>query len=520
MRYCIRFFLFIVLAYTGSSIATLYKGKSFFLPKSQSLNFARHMVGRSRDLLAIHCTIDPDLYAIPFYGQSFRPQVLADYFFGTDSVSVQGSTQITNTSGNDLLADYFGLSTDYEGSLCVRPFVSNGGIDFGAHAFYKRWYFTFHAPLVWAHTLFEIQETIDQKGEETLYPAGYMANDAIIAPATSFKRALEGVTWGNVTTPLQFGKFDPCGRTVRGIADVRLYTGFRLYQSCNGYVGLDMRLAAPTGNTPDMEFLFEPIVGNGHHWEFGFGMLAGSIIWQENEYHWFGWNAQLSVTHLFGDCQLRSFDLRSFDECNFSGSRPLSRYILAKEFVEQTYLGNTEPLINATTLPVDVSILIQVNFAAMLSWWHYGWEFDLGYELWARSRESFGNCTSFENARHGLKGIVNVTNGAGSFVDNTQSTATIQGNPLIDQAFVIDVPSPILISGQQLSPSSARAGSSFTQKFFTHVAKHWEQCMGAPTLGLGAEVEFDGSTQGYLDLQEDRNSVNQWGVWIKGGWYF
>jgi hypothetical protein len=70
---------------------------------------------------------------------------------------------------------------------------------------------------------------------------------------------------------------------------------------------------------------------------------------------------------------------------------------------------------------------------------------------------------------------------------------------------------PVLVTINDLDPRSAEACSVLTHKIFFHTSYMWaDDCGWNPHLGIGGEVEFDGQCH-------ERSTLNQWGVWIKGG---
>ena len=68
--------------------------------------------------------------------------------------------------------------------------------------------------------------------------------------------------------------------------------------------------AAPTGKRPKAEYLFEPMVGNGGHWEVGAAFTSHMLFWssESGESHAGGY-LDVNVTHLLKAHQKRCFDL-------------------------------------------------------------------------------------------------------------------------------------------------------------------------------------------------------------------
>ena len=117
------------------------------------------------------------------------------------------------------------------------------------------------------------------------------------------------------------------------LAEIRFVLGYNFLNDEDGdyHLGLGIYVAAPTGTrVGDQDdcsgkgrYLFEPIVGNGKHWELGAQVTAHHIWWRsEDEDKSFGLYLEANITHLFAASQIRCFDLCS------AGSN--SRYMLAR----------------------------------------------------------------------------------------------------------------------------------------------------------------------------------------------
>ena len=118
------------------------------------------------------------------------------------------------------------------------------------------------------------------------------------------------------------------------------------------------------------------------------------------------------------------------------------------------------------------------------------------------------------------KGIQNVATGIG-LSNATQSTATLTGNNFADQALVADPFPPVFFNDDQIDESSAQATRGFTHKVFGNFGYSWQNCYKwvEPFLGIGGEVEFEGLNPRH-EIKANKNSISQWGVWIKGGFGF
>jgi len=260
-----------------------------------------------------------------------------------------------------------------------------------------------------------------------------------------------------VFNKLRHAKMDCCKQTKTAFADVQMALGWNFWCNEDYHIGLNLRTAAPAGNCPEACYLFEPIVGNGKHWEFGGGFTSHWTFWRsEDEDRSCAFYLDANVTHLFKSKQCRTFDL-----C----CKPLSRYMLAAKFKvpvsDDLYAGPTDgpylkpvkqfagvysPVANLTTIPVDVSVGVQGDLAFMLQYVHENWSFDLGYNFWGKGCEKIEpRCECglpFEKDTWGLKGDafmygfeesdVPALSSPGIALSATQSKATLfkgTGNP-------------------------------------------------------------------------------------------
>jgi len=64
--------------------------------------------------------------------------------------------------------------------------------------------------------------------------------------------------------------------------------GYNFLLCPDAHIGVSFYAAAPTGNRPLGAFLFEPIIGNGKHWEVGAGLTSHTNIWksEDESYSW------------------------------------------------------------------------------------------------------------------------------------------------------------------------------------------------------------------------------------------
>ena len=428
--------------------------KTLFTTRSQALNVSQQTAGWQ------HLIYRPDLEntgatigATPEYMHSFRPDEISHFLMGCRELTFSGS-QSPYRQAADIMADYFGLPSDFRSVVQFEPSIVNFVMNFNFNINLDGWapglYFRVHAPIVHSKWDLLMREcVVDQGTTFTSYPAGYLAADSIelssltvgeTAPK-NVKTAFQGnAVFGDMREPLQYGKI--FGRLYETrISELWLIAGYNFLLSDWYHAGVSLRVAAPTGTLRKSEFLFEPIAGNDHHWEVG-GAFTGHVdLWSnEQEDKALGLYLDGQVTHLVASTQKRSFDLKN----NGCGSRYMLLQKMAAPVVGLhnglapnnvaapiQYQGRLVPAINKTTVDATISIGVQADVVAQLNFRRRGFNCSLGYNLWYRSAEDLKSRDCIEEC-YAIKGDAQLY----GFTDPsetpvalaaTQSNATING---------------------------------------------------------------------------------------------
>jgi len=523
----------------------------FLQARSQGRNSARQMVGEQQFINQYDMDSTYGTFSVALeYSRTFRNERITNFLFGKDLVNccelyIQGSG-VANRNANAWLADYFGLPTDYYSRVSFCPKVQNVIVDLnfyiGLDEATEGLYLKINAPLVWTKWELNPCESIMDQGSAP-FVAGYMSQEEIsraTLPSSFLQSVNGGVTWGDMKTPMQYGRISTCDLTKTRIAEIDFTLGWNFVLEEDYHFGAFLYLAAPAGNHPCARYLFEPIVGNGKHWELGGGLSGSWIFSQSDEYedrYWGLW-FEATIAHLFKASQCRSFDF-----C----CKPNSRYMLLQEMVQADgnltgeadaytpvkyqYAANLIPAINWTTFNVDVKINVQADIALKLGYVRENWNFDLGYNLWARTGEKFCCdccedccndccCQSTSRKTYAAKGCLPVygrwQNGQDTIVPlgNTSSNATISccgdvdnsetafytsggNNPVIllpDTTAATSSVQPVLATRDLLN--LGKSPSSITHKVFGHISYAWKDREEdwIPFLGIGGEVEFAQNT--------------------------
>lgn len=535
--------------------------------RSQGVNAARELAGLTNHINIFDMEKFYGTFAItPEYTRSFEKHtqecLFGDSFTSCEcpSIKISGST-VPNRGPNDWLADYFGLPTDFQSNLTFRPRITNFLVDFYMYLGLDEWLcglFCFvHTPIVNTRWDLNFAECNINEGSAG-YPIGYFTPHPVPRATlrnnfTEYVIDCNGLNLGDdvFIEPLQAARMSTESKSDTALADIRFALGWNFFQDVDYHLGLGILAAAPTGNRPKGNFIFEPIVGNGNHWELGALLWGHATFWRSEceEKFFSGW-MQANITHMFKAHQFRFFDLNC---------KPNSRYMLAERMDNPVnlLLSNTTedetdnstvpnnqfkdlyaPVANLTLQEVDVTVGVQADIVVMLNYTSCGFSWDLGYNFWARTCEKITpdcSCPSrIQSQKWALKGdayVFGFTNAdiptdpvtpAGSPValSATESQATIHtgtnGTSLINggidnrqwavagenqaaTVLLLNQPAgtqtqtsnePIILTIADIDYNAART-KGLSQKVFTHVSYSWlDNEDWTPYLGVGAEVEF------------------------------
>lgn len=507
--------------------------------RSQSVDSARELAGWAHKVNLFDQGPFYGAFAVtPEYTRSFRSEQITDSLFPglfqknaankCRELKVSGSC-VANRNACDLLADYFGLPTDFQSTITLKPRIENFLVDLDLYFGLDEWmcglWFRIHAPLVHARWNLNYNETIVDAGIAA-YPAGYFSPDAVPRSnlLSSFGAFLSGQSPklnNNVFfQPLAHSMVGCNSQTINGntsvgfngactnccdfgsesitrLSDIQLAFGLNFWEGEDYHFGLGVRTAAPTGNRPnETQYLFYPVIGNGHHWEVG-GMLTTHYTFWRSESHCrsAGVYFDANITTLFDTRQCRVFDV--------CGAGNMSRYMLAAQYTPTitNHLQTNPACINAQgTVPVSgfttpnaqfnkilspvanlsfasvkVSIPVQADITLMFNYQHDSFEWDLGYNFWATGCEHIRLCTNTNIVQFnawGLKGDANLfgfDNSTGSTflpvaLSASQSNATLfsglQGCPTTAENFgnpIVDNPACAYGDGTSVTGTGTRA---------------------------------------------------------------
>lgn len=383
------------------------------------------------------------------YTRSFEQNRIADMLFGQDlrtatlsALDITGSGVAQRNKQKDWLADYAGLPRDFNSTVKFEPIISNVIVDLYWYCALNNikpgLYATVHLPIVQTKWDLNYFESVNKKGVAN-QPPGYFNEVAtgdnvgvnrtnLLGDFTDFVFREEAPDLGDLVKfcPLRVAKMVPttyhCDKTKVALSDIQAVLGWNFILTRHSHLGAGIRTVVPTGTRPSGQFLFEPIVGNGHHWQLGAQLWGHETFYlSENEEKQWMIYFMANISHLFNAKQCRVFDLKC---------KPNSRWMLAELMTTQVehlqaallpddvspenlstpsaqFANQFTPVANLTQREVKVSAAVQLDMTFMLSYMHRNFNLDFGYNFWYRSHENIKkigtNCT-FDKQLWALKG--------------------------------------------------------------------------------------------------------------------
>lgn len=549
----------------SAPLVPFQSGRSFLLARPQGEHAERELVGWQDTInLSTDCENYGSFTIQPIYSKSIRSKNIAEYFFGCNNVVFSGN-QVKDRGESDILADYCGLPQDFQSTVQFSPLVQNVNVDVnlfvGLDTLCRGMYFRMHMPFVHTWSTVRINECVQEPGSLP-YKAGYMASSAL--PYLDLNHSVtdwfQGKRGFGDLQPLKYGLIDG-NRSESGLADLFMAVGWNPVLTERYHFGFNARVVIPTGNSSKGVYLFEPMLGNGRHWECGIGLTGHSWMYEScNGDHNLFVYGDANFTYLFSSCQKRSFDFKQ----NGIGSR----YILIEEVgapivqglvfdasdpnpisALNQYHGRIMPAINQTTLNVRVGVALQADIVLKFAYRYKQFSFDFGYDFWGRTSEQFKFREQFPENSFAIKGdalVYGFATTTNQFIalNATQSQATVHagqgsGNQDFKNAnadnsseIAFDFDSnqvslglfgqstelvngsnqSILIKDCDIDNLSALSPAALSHTFFTHFHYRWDtsRCV-EPSIGFGAEISVDGSGA------RRKNALSEWAIWMKIG---
>jgi len=466
------------------------------------------------------------IQVVVFSGKSRDSKKVAKYFlpYGKSQIIAGGfNSQAFNGRTLDVISHYFGVFTanpiaptelpgppapadtvfntddlTFQSKLCLRPkrTVVGVGFQWKQHLCFGKGesgglWFSISAPLERVTHNLHFNESIENAGSGST-PDGFVS---------TMEAALTGQpVFGDKV--FKYGKISPCTLTETKIADVELKVGTLFLETQRCYLEAYVGGVVPTGNKPTAEFMFEPVVGNGHHGGVLFGASSGMALRDINK----GWDfwALIDVDgrYLFANNQKRSFDLID---------KSWSRYIWIYPTSSAQPFADINPGINYLTQEVSVKPRFQGTMHLGLGLYCTNFIWQTGYVFFARSPEHIELKSCFDES-FGIAGIdfddISNTGAGKDGKANTQSRATMKlFEDALNDEDASGLPEFIPIKSQDIDLNSGAQPCANTHTLYFSIGYRDDACEYPLFMGTGGSYEF----------ATDNAALEKWLFWIKGG---
>lgn len=388
-------------------------------------------------------------------------------------------------------------TTTYSGSIRFCPKQEIGGIGFSWMQTLWRDCET-ETPKLWFQVSFPVEMVKRQLIlRETVFSDGGGA-----APVTGLDGAPRV---GNMTQAFKqmnwnYGRIDGKCRHEWKVANVEVKLGWETYWSeccqLDGYIGF----VAPTGTKVDKcvaKYIFSPVVGNNHHWEFILGNNYHVDAWQHNE-HAVRLNYNMNSQIIFKNEQWRMVGLKDKDWSWFQEVYSSLDQAQAAATAADPNSGTSG--VNVFTRKVEVSPRYAFDINAAAIYTYCNWTAEVGYNFYIRHSEKLALCGKFTD-QIAIKSI----NGIGQL----SLARNIGKNFRYDSYDVTDY-SLVQIKKSDLDLLSASHPGILSNTIYGVVGYDWKTCDYPLFVSVGGSYEFTSIN----------TAINRWTVWGKWGMSF
>ena len=453
--------------------------------------------------------------AVVFGSKSTNDRDLARYFFPFCKTELIVDERIglgAPPQPQDLLAQHFNIFTlngTFRSQISIRPETSSAGVGFYARKAFcvneekgRGFYTSVSFPVVQVKNHLNFRENIINDG-------GGVNNAADENVFENMTQALNQPEW-------QFGKITQFSRKKSGVADIEWKLGYEWIQEEPFHLESYFGILIPTGNKPDGEFLFEPIVGHNRHWAIMFGNALGIQIWKdEAKDRSFRVEYAGHSKYLFRNTQCRSVDLFC---------KPWSRYIETYRNQDQAVVASTltnstqaanfaTPGINVLTIPIKVRPGFSYNMTTAGVFRTRNWQLEGGYNLFLRQSECLRLPCPWQEGP-------TIKNHTGN--GDTNPIRDMTGNARLENITINSTPGTgnrldlgdykfNLIKEEDLDLNSAATPCTISHTIYASGGYNWAERNIPAFANIGGSYEFSSTNNAV---------VERWTIWGKVGLSF
>ncbi len=271
------------------------------------------------------------------------------------------------------------------------------------------------------------------------------------------------------------------GKSHSGLADLETKLGIALINNKNSWLKIGASMVTPTSNRPTGEFIFEPICGNGQHWEFGGFADTKYLLWQ-NDRSSISFLANVSCSYGLEDIEKRTLSIQKDDGTPV----PFSQYYV----VGQRGLRQLFPFANISTQDLKVTPGVHGQALANVALTFKNVVFDCGYNLFAKQRETVQLKNAWDDNMYAIA--------LNNYGTATEKTFMIDNNGTYDSdnidKLILDKHT---IKSNNLDMRSVTTPAQITHKFYGSIS-HTTNWQNPLLFGLGAAYEL-GSANSNID---------------------
>lgn len=469
---------------------------------------------RYKKSIAQESSIGGQLQAVFFGGASDSARNIGKYFMPFKSASAQVSEVLVDDASTTLHAQHFNILTQvaqaaslhvdhslqapgsFKSTISLSPRQWSAGLGlnyrhilFGKDSDNPFW-IGVSVPILHVEQDLRLKEVIeaDGGGASTLKVPGLKPFSG------TMKEALQQQSW-------LYGKMKNNELSRTGIGDIDVRFGVVALQTESVVFDISLGVIIPSSNKQKNQYVFEPRLGNGKHLGLmGNGQFFVALWENDAATKQFFYEISFNVQYLFKNTQNRSFDLIG---------KPFSRYMemYANEAQMNQSVSAALPIrqllatpgINILSREVSVDPGINVTFNNALIMRYKNFDFEAGYNLFARESESVKLKQPWSE-KPGLK----ATNGIA-----TNSKRDITANRILNFSVTTAINDAavgyVSIKESDIDLKSAAHPSYLSHTVYGAFGYHCNSCSVPFGLTYGGSYEF--ASNDY--------SMSRWAMWLK-----
>jgi hypothetical protein len=447
------------------------------------------------------------------FGQNTKRDQIGKYLspgasntFVVGPVNTAGTANDTDLNSINLLISS-NVAAGFKSSVTFKPKAQDFVADLGIYVDLSEWldglYLSTHMPL--QHARWEVE--IDEPGPTVAAVgglAGQLKPGAVLTdiPYADVTAAFKGdKTTGNATA-WSFGKI--VGKqTKTKLGDATVTLGYNFINKEHCHLGLGVQGLLGAGGKTKAEYMFEPIIGYAGRYGVGGQLAGGARLWDKDDDHQLTANMNVSVVHLFGNNQVRSYDITNCGD--------YSRYLLVRKW--SSFLaaagagtdaaGQLNSMINIGTQTAKIGLDVAYNGNVSFCWQMGNMSLDFGYQLAGHGKEKHE------------KWIDTITDGIYTVYDNTSidldaATASQLVKINGDASGTATAAAPVAanaatfaINNDRLNKDSGLMKAALEHCVFAGLNYNWADSEWAPGVGVLGSYHIAGS---------DNNTFDRWSV--------